>query len=76
MVNYQSVAKKYMFDILQERYLASENMINRLTHYLTGEQDVKDFCQIVADAYSQGYVKAVNDYREKLKQIGYDVKIN
>jgi hypothetical protein len=76
MINYPAITKKYVFDLLQGRYVVNENMINRLTHYLTSEQDVKDFCQIIADSYSQGYLKAVNDYRQKLKEVGYDVTIN
>lgn len=74
-VNYQYAAKKYIFDILQERYEPNEIMITRLAHFLTSEKDVKDFCQIVADAFSQGYVKAVNDYKEQLNKVGYQVKI-
>lgn len=71
MINYTVVAKKYLFDILQERYQSNEPIISRMTHYLTSEKDVKDFCQIAADAFSKGYSKAVEDYKEQLSKLGY-----
>ena len=75
MFNYRTVTKKYVFDMLQEHYIKHEKMIDRLSHYLITEEDVKEFCEIIAAAYSQGYLKAVNDYKEQLRKIGYDVSI-
>lgn len=73
--NFQRIAKKYIFDLLQKQYSRNEPMITRISHYLTSENDAKDFCQIVADAWSEGYTKAVNDYRKKLSELGYEVEI-
>lgn len=73
--NYEYVTKKYMFDLLQEKYHPNEKMIDRLTHSLMTEEDVKNFIQIVVDAFERGYLKAVNDYREQFRKIGYQVNI-
>lgn len=72
---YQYVAKKYVFDILQDRYAQNEATVTRLTHYLATEQEVRDFVKLVVDSYERGYMKAVDDYRGKLRQLGYDVKV-
>ena len=76
MIDYQIIAKKYIFDILQERYKIHEDVIDRMSHYLITEKDTKGFCQVIADAYSKGYMKAVNDYKEQLRKIGYNVDVN
>lgn len=75
MNNFQRIAKKYLFDLLKDHYFKNEIMISRLTHYLTNENDVKEFCQIVADSWNAGYVKAVEDYKSKLLEMGYTVEI-
>lgn len=75
MINFQYVVKKYAFDLLQEKYEHNQTMIERMAHYLTSEKDVKDFCKIIMDAYAKGYSKAVNDYKEQLTKLGYEVNV-
>jgi len=72
---YPYVVKKYVFDILQERYSAYEEVLSRVTYHMTTEKDVREFCQMVADSYSKGYEKAVQDYKVKLRELGYEVAI-
>ncbi len=75
MQQHSFIAKKYAFDILQERYHGNEELIARLTHYLATENDVRSFCQMLADAFTCGYEKSVTDYREKLREMGYEVSL-
>ena len=72
---YQFLAKKYAFDLLKDRYAANEQFIDRITYHLATEQDVRDFAKLFVDAYEQGFLKAVNDYKEQLRKIGYEVNI-
>lgn len=71
----QHTAKKYVFDILQEKYEKNESIIERLSHYLATEKDVREFINLFVDSYEKGYLKAVDDYRDKLREMGYDVHI-
>lgn len=73
--NYQHFAKKYLFDILQERYIDNEPMINRITHHLSSENDVRDLVKVVVDAFERGYMKAVADYKDQLVKLGYQVTV-
>lgn len=73
--NYAYVAKKYAFDLLKERYAPNEDIIGRMAHYLATEQNVRAFGQLLVNAFSRGYDKAVADYRAKLRDMGYDVRI-
>ena len=73
--NYSYMAKKYVFDLLLERYGPNEEIVTRMTHYLASEKDVQKFCQLFVDAYSKGYEKAVADYRKKFEELGYNVQI-
>jgi hypothetical protein len=75
VVNFQYVAKKYVFELLQEKYEPNQAMIERMAHYLATEKDVTDFCKIIMDAYAKGYSKAVNDYKEQLAKMGYEVNV-
>lgn len=72
--NTQYITKKYLFDLLQEKYEPNERMIDRLAHYLTSEQDMKDFVQIFLDSFEKGYTKAINDYKDQLRKLGYEVR--
>jgi hypothetical protein len=71
----QYAAKKYLFDLLQEKYGEHEMIIARTTHYLATEKDVYDFTKMVADAFERGYLKAVADYKDQLTKLGYQVKV-
>ena len=71
----QYVVKKYLFDLLQEKYAPNQTFIDRITHYLVTDQDMQDFTKMFVDTFERGYLKAVNDYREQFKKIGYDVNI-
>lgn len=72
---YQYVTKKYVYELLQEKYGDNENILERVSHYLATEQDVRDFVKMLVDCYDKGYTKAINDYKEKLKELGYAVQI-
>lgn len=72
---YQYVAKKYAFELLQERYQGNLPIIERITHALVTEGDVRDFSQLLMNLYEAGYVRAVDQYREHFKKLGYEVTI-
>ncbi len=73
--NYQKTAQKYLFQLLQENYHKNEEMINRMTFNLSSEKDVQDFCRIAADTWFAGYKKCADQYKDKLKDLGYTVEI-
>lgn len=68
-------AKKYAFQVLQERYQRNLPILERLCHYLATEGDTQDFCKLLMECYEAGYLRAVEQYRTQLEQLGYKVVV-
>jgi len=62
--------KRTLFELLKERYIQNERIIDRLSGSINNNNDVKDFFKLVTDLYELGYLKAVNDHKEQLRKIG------
>jgi hypothetical protein len=67
--------KKTMFEILKERYPKHEQIIDRVSHSLATDKDIKDFVSMMVEIYEVGFVRAVDEHREKLSKLGFEVKI-
>lgn len=67
--------KKYLFDILKERYEKHDPYINRLVSNMLTQEDVEGFGKLVVDLFEAGFMKAYRESREQLKKLGYDVGI-
>lgn len=72
---YSYVIKKYLLDLLKERYSPNDLTVSRIAHNISNTQDAHAFVKLIVDAYECGYLKAVNDYRQELRKLGYDVTI-
>lgn len=66
---------KPMFELLGERYGRHQKIIERVALSLQTQDDVQDFLKLFVDAYEAGYFRAVNEQKDKLEKLGYDVKI-
>ena len=69
------ILKKTMYDILQERYVNHESIIDRMSAHMVTETDMNDFLKFVVDIYETAYIKAVEDQREQLEKIGLAPRI-
>lgn len=67
--------KKYLYDILKDRYSRNEEFIERLASSIVTNKDVEGLGKLVADLYEVGYVKSVNDHKEILEAKGYKATI-
>ena len=67
--------KKYIFEVLKERFSRNENIIDRILYHLATEQELKDLNKLIADVYETAYLKCVDDHRKKFEQLGYSVKV-
>lgn len=64
-----------MFSVLQEKYGESEPIIDRLGLSLVTEDDIRGFFKMIVNVYETGYMKAVEDHKEQLKQMGLEARI-
>lgn len=67
--------KKSMFELLKERYGKHEQIIDRIGNSLTTEKDMKDFISMMIDTYEVGFVRAIDEQRDKLEKLGLGVRI-
>lgn len=67
--------KKFMFDLLKEKYGQHEDLIERMASYLVTEKDLVAYSKMVSDIHEVGYLRAVADYKEQLAEIGIGVTI-
>lgn len=68
--------KQYLFDILKEKYAENEQCIERMSQNLTLRQDAQDFIKLLSDVFQKGYIIAVDQHKEALKEVGMGVKIS
>lgn len=62
--------KKAIFEILQEKFMNHENIIERISGNLQTESDYNSFLKLIAEVYEVGYIKAVKDHQQQLQKIG------
>lgn len=69
------IMKKYLADILKERFPKHVEIIERIGLAMQTDKDIDSLGKLVADLYEVGYYKAVNDYQAQLANLGYNIKI-
>ena len=76
MQNPQAFAiKKYLFDMLKERYSRSADYIERLASGVTTKGDYEALGSLMADVYEAGFLRAVDQYKEQLAKMGMKVNV-
>jgi len=69
------VIKKYMADILQDKYPKNEEFIERLAMLLVTDKDSESFGKLIGNVFQRGYEKSVEDHRKELSKHGITVTI-
>lgn len=67
--------KKFMFDLLKEKYGQHDDLLDRIASFLVTEKDLIAYSKMVSDIYEVGYHKAVADYKEQLADMGIGVTV-
>lgn len=76
MQNPQAFAvRKYLFEMLQERYSRNADYIERLSAGVTTKGDYEALGSLMADVYEAGFVRAVDQYKEQLAKMGMKVNV-
>lgn len=74
--NPQSIAiKKYLFEMLKERYGRNERFIERISSMITTKEDYDGFGSLITDIYETGFLKAVNEYKDQFTKMGMKVSV-
>ena len=67
--------KKWLMDLLKEKYVENDQIIERLSTAIVTNKDLEDFGKLVGHIHEVGYKKAVIDNRQQLEKLGYNVNI-
>jgi len=74
--NPQSIAiKKYLFEMLKDRYPRNENFIDRIVTMIQTKEDYERFSKFMADVFETGFIRAVDEYRDQFTKMGMKVGI-
>ena len=72
-----AVLKSYMLQLLgQEKYKKYQSFIERLGTHLQTQGDLEDFSNIMVAIFESGYMKSLNDYKEKFEKLGYQITVS
>lgn len=67
--------KKYLFEILKERYPRNEKFIDRLAIGTSTKEDYEGLSMLIADIFETGFLRAVDQYKEHFDKMGMKVNI-
>jgi hypothetical protein len=70
-----TIIKKYLFEILKERYSKNEKFIERLASFISTKEDFESFGVLITDVFEIGFLRAVNEYKGNFEKLGMKVKI-
>lgn len=74
--NAQSITiKRYLFEILQERYAKNEKFIERMASTVVTKEDYDGLGSLVTDLFEIGFLRAIDQYKEQLNKMGIKVNI-
>jgi hypothetical protein len=65
----------YMHQFLGVRYDRNQDIIERIGHTLVTEADFKNFMALSVDLYESGFMRAVDEYQQKLSKLGIKVEV-
>lgn len=66
-------AKRWVSDLLQERYAEHDQIVERIATSLVTTKDLQDFGNLLSQIYEVGYRKAIDDNKKQLEKLGYNV---
>lgn len=67
--------KKHLYDLLQHRYPKNEAVIEKLAAQVLTEQQYEEIGNLIAAIYEAGYLKAVDDHKDQLEQMGFKANV-
>ena len=67
--------KKWLLDMLKDKYAQHDNIVERISVSLTTDRDLEDFAKLMLQVYECAYMKAVSDYKSQAEKLGLNISI-
>lgn len=72
---HSSAIKKYLFELLKNRYVRNEKFIDRISAGIATKEDYEALGNLVVDIFETGFMKAVDEYRDQFAKMGMKVSV-
>lgn len=72
---YSGPVKKYLFEVLAEKYEKNEPVIDRLMHTFDMKKDIEALVELFGDIYQSGYEVSYNQFKEEIAKHDYLSKL-
>lgn len=72
---YNKGIKKISFDLLKERFINHEKIIDHISKNITTNKEYEDLGKFLLEFYEAGFFKAVEDHKQELRKLGYKVTL-
>lgn len=70
---YSNAARKLLFDLLKNRCLNHELIVDLICRQIVSAKDYENFGKFVAEIYEAGYFRAIEEHESELKKAGLKV---
>lgn len=67
--------KKWLIELLEGRYVPFDDLVERLGASLVTDKDLEGFGQLVNTIYECGYLRAMNQCKKQLDEMGVKVRV-
>lgn len=72
---HSAALKKYLFEILKDRYWKNEKYIERLAASTMVQDDYDGLGSLIVDVFELGFLRAVDQYKDQMAKMGLRVQI-
>lgn len=69
------ILKKYIYELIQGKYVSYEDLLDRLSVYLVTDKDMTDFVGLLNEIYTLGFQHAIQQQKDQLDKLGIKVNI-
>lgn len=66
--------KKYLYELLKDKYIENEKFIDRMSNQLSYKEDADQFIKLIKDAFGCGFNLAIDQQKEQFSKLG--IKLN
>lgn len=67
--------KQWFADILKDKFVDHQNIVERVATSLVTDKDVADFGALITKIYEAGYYKAIEDYKAQAEKSGVQITV-
>jgi len=73
--NYKPAFHKFSAELLKDKYPEHAETIERMSHFFPTEKDVTLLSKLFVQLFENGYLSAVEQYKQELTKLGISVQI-